>query len=308
MKINIAKKIISFIIVLTILITPKIYANADTSSNGVAYDIVNMDKISNLSDISVQKIDQSIIINFQYNKNNFSIQANLFNIVDDQYMYNFYDISTKMNYNVLYYNGEISGSITQVGMTPIEQKQNKEQNFCFIISSQKNNEYLSLLLKERATVNAEEINKIESNIESSMFVEPSLDSNQRLDAIPAISVASNSLHVLASGLSIPFLISAGVAEAWATSSYLYADFYNVTNLSYSISYNWPSDGIRLYSDYANGVSAYSTSAFPAAGLTYVSGSWRIDRSIGRIEAVITVSALVKGFPLMSYVYDVQPVG
>lgn len=161
-----------------------------------------------------------------------------------------------------------------------------------MISTISNFQDLSTALQQVSQENIEQITNSIDSIKAPMNTE-----------IKSSITARSSLHVLASGLSVPFLISSGVSEGWASTTYLYSNYYTVNNLQYSVSYNWPSDGISLWYDYINSVVAYNTPAWPAAGLTSVSGSWRIDSSIGKIVAEATVSALVKGVPIMFYVYD-----
>lgn len=79
----------------------------------------------------------------------------------------------------------------------------------------------------------------------------------------------------------------------------------VTGLSYVITYNWPSDGVSLWYDYMDSVSAYSSPAWPSSQLTNVSGNWIISIPDGAFVAEATVSALVQGAPLMWTLYDVS---
>ena len=55
----------------------------------------------------------------------------------------------------------------------------------------------------------------------------------------------------------------------------------------------------------NSESAYLTPAWPSSALTNVSGTWTINKIEGAFMAEATVSALVKGFPLMWTLYDVS---
>lgn len=304
MKNKIGKKIVTFICAIVLLSTSSNYTQAKNVYSGIAYDITNFETISDLSEISVQKEKSSVEIKFRFNNNYYDIIANQFKSDGDQHMYNYYDDSLKINYNIVYYKGSISGSVTRKDMSVIQQKEDQVNNFCFIISQANNNE-LKSALNESATEKADLIKKMDYNIEAST---DQLQSSLNLNQAMTLASTTNNLHVLVSGLSIPFILSGGVSEGWATSSYLYADYYNVSNLSYSIAYNWPSDGVSLWYDYYNSSSAYQSPAWPGAGLTQVPGAWRIDRSIGRIEACTTASFVFKGFPIMQEFYDVQPIG
>lgn len=125
--------------------------------------------------------------------------------------------------------------------------------------------------------------------------------------IAKTSIASrgNQLHVYASGTSVPFLISSGSAEGWCEATYIGANnSYNVTSLQYAITYNWPSDGISLWYDYLGSVMAYSSPDWPSSALTSVNGSWLISLDDGAFLAQASVSAVVKGFPLLWTIYDV----
>jgi hypothetical protein len=128
--------------------------------------------------------------------------------------------------------------------------------------------------------------------------------NQLVERKLAVS-SSGHLHVYTSGLNVPFLISSGSSEGWCTATIRESNNYQVSSLSYSVAYNWPSDGVSLWYDYINSVSAYHSPAWPSSQLTNVSGTWTINKGTGAFMAETTVSALVKGFPLMWSLYDVS---
>ncbi len=114
-----------------------------------------------------------------------------------------------------------------------------------------------------------------------------------------------SLHVLANGASIPFLISSGVSEGWATATYVYNGTYAVTGLKYSVAANMPDDRVTLwYNYYTNPSIAYGTPIPCPVGYRTVSGTWMVSGTDGVLEAVTTVTAVVKGFPLGWKVYDI----
>lgn len=120
-----------------------------------------------------------------------------------------------------------------------------------------------------------------------------------------VAIASNALHVYASGLTIPFLLSGGSAEGWCTATLRESNKYQISSLRYSVAYNWPSDGVSLWYDYQNSVQAYHTPAWPSSALTNVSDTWAVSGYTGAFMAEATVSALVKGVPLMWSLYDVS---
>lgn len=140
----------------------------------------------------------------------------------------------------------------------------------------------------------EKVNAISSEIDS---VNERMESRQR--------AASGKLHVYVSGITIPFLISGGSAEGWCTATIRENNNYQVSSMKYVIAYNWPSDGISLWYDYMNSNSAYQSPAWPSSALTNVSGTWTINAGTGAFMAEATVSALVKGAPLMWTLYDVS---
>ena len=140
----------------------------------------------------------------------------------------------------------------------------------------------------------EKVNAISSEIDS---VNKRMESRQR--------AASGKLHVYVSGITIPFLISGGSAEGWCTATIRENNNYQVSSMKYVIAYNWPSDGISLWYDYMNSNSAYQSPAWPSSALTNVSGTWTINAGTGAFMAEATVSALVKGAPLMWTLYDVS---
>lgn len=128
--------------------------------------------------------------------------------------------------------------------------------------------------------------------------------NELIERNIAVPRSAN-LHVYVSGLSIPFLISGGSAEGWCTATDRENNNSQVSSLSYVIAYNWPSDGVSLWYDYMNSISAYHSPAWPSSQLTHVSGTWTINKGTGAFMAEATVSALVKGAPLMWSLYDVS---
>ena len=127
---------------------------------------------------------------------------------------------------------------------------------------------------------------------------------QNMPAEKDSKAAGYSLHVLASVTTVPFAYSAGSSEGWCTSTDLGYDNYKVTSMAYSVSYNWPSDGITLWSDVANNVSAYSSPAWASAGYTTVSGLWVINYNTGAFEAETTVTAVLHVLPVLWTITDI----
>jgi len=64
----------------------------------------------------------------------------------------------------------------------------------------------------------------------------SIPSNQMLNHEVHLLNFRN-LHVLASGASVPFLLTTGVAEGWAYSRHLTQQYFRVSDLQYSVAYN-----------------------------------------------------------------------
>lgn len=118
-------------------------------------------------------------------------------------------------------------------------------------------------------------------------------------------VVNGQLHVYVSGVTVPFLLSGGSAEGWCTATIRESNNYQISSMQYVIAYNWPSDGISLWYDYINSRSAYQSPAWPSSALTNVSGTWTINGGTGAFVAEATISALVKGAPLMWTLYDVS---
>ncbi len=285
-------KSIMILCILTLVLAPIVKVNAATNYQGIAYNSVTLTQIGQMSDISVEKNNDSIMLSFTLNQKDYSIKADYLESSENQQKYYFYDNDSEQCINVIVYDGNITGRISQKKESPINRIQKGNENFSFTISNISNTQNLTNALKQVTTENESQISESIMNIKA-----PTKASKN------SVMAANSSLHVLASGLSVPFLITSGVSEGWASTTYLYSNYYSVNNLQYSISYNWPSDGISLWYDYINSDVAYQTPAWPNAGLTSVSGSWRIDSSIGKFVAEATVSVLAKGVPIMYTVYD-----
>lgn len=112
------------------------------------------------------------------------------------------------------------------------------------------------------------------------------------------------LSVYASGLNIPFLISAGTVQGWCTTTRREGNQMLVSGLSYVVSYNMPSDGVSLWYDARGNVKAWGTPAWPSSQYTSVNGTWLVNAGAGTFMAQATVSALVRGVPLVWEVLDV----
>lgn len=115
----------------------------------------------------------------------------------------------------------------------------------------------------------------------------------------------SALRVYVSGLTIPFLLSGGSAEGWCNATIRESNKYQISSLRYSVAYNWPSDGVSLWYDYQNSVQAYHSPAWPSSALTNVSGTWTVNGYTAAFMAEATISALVKGAPIMWTLYDVS---
>ena len=74
-------------------------------------------------------------------------------------------------------------------------------------------------------------------------------------------------------------------------------------MAYSITYNWPSDGITLWSDVMTNSIAYSSPVYPAAGYTTVSNFWVVENESAAFEAETSITAILHVIPVLWTVYD-----
>lgn len=262
------------------------------SYEGIAYSKVDLSDIGNLENIKVSQEEEKIALSFDLNGKAFDIEALAFDLDNGETNNKFASKESPdgISFNILESNGNITGVAVNTNISPINQT--KEDSFGFLISQGVDSSLLKNILNQTKSEHRTEL----------------MNSKQEIQSLPSQEISKgispySSLHVLASGLSVPFLISGGVAEGWLNTSYSHQQYFNVNNLVYSIAYNWPSDGVSIWYDYLNSSEAYYSPAWPSAGQTSVSGSWVIDATKGMFAAQATVSAFVSGFPLMWTLYD-----
>ncbi len=193
----------------------------------------------------------------------------------------------KIRCNMVEYNGKYCVQVMDTSQSVEERKNNKENNFTLVCGSLSE----ATIDKMSNTIKLEndkmEITKIKSNL-----------------SILATTGSTYNLYVYKNGLSVPFLISSGSAEGWAKSTKSSGSYYSVTNVKYSVTYNWPSDGVSLWYDYQNSRVACESPASPSAQTTTIPGTWSINGNTGAFQAEATVTALVNNSPLMWTLYDV----
>ncbi|MCB2414002.1 hypothetical protein LGT39_14215 [Demequina sp. TTPB684] len=115
--------------------------------------------------------------------------------------------------------------------------------------------------------------------------------------------AWGSAHVLVDNTSIPFILAGGFSEGWVDITPSGPKTHIVSNLRYSISANWGSDGVSLWYNGQTNSRAYRSPTWPSGGLQYVSGSWSMNTDYASLLAENTYSLLVKYIPIMYTRYD-----
>jgi len=273
---------------------------ADTRSftyEGVAYNKVDFSELGYLEDIKISKEEDTLSISFYLNGQHYEINAGYFGQDQAGVKYASVDESSGVIFNVLETRNAITGVMSKKRISPINYTES--DSIGFVISKTISHDVLGQVVQQARKENAEIVNRSRQSIYS-------IPSNQMLNHEVHLLNFRN-LHVLASGASVPFLLTTGVAEGWAYSRHLTQQYFRVSDLQYSVAYNWPSDGVSLWYDYMNSDEAYHTPAWPSPGLTDVSGSWDIDATKGKFVAEATVTALVKGIPLGWTIYDVSDI-
>lgn len=266
---------------------------------GISYNSVNFDYTQDLEKIVITSEKKSIRIQFLKDKQLYDINANLIgNDNNGNIKYSTASDGKDIVYNVLVAGENISGVCINKSISPINR--GEDDAFGFAISAKIKKSVMRDTVK---IAKSENIDSINSSISS--MKEAPLKTIE--DEVPSSDIQSQlrttGLRVFISGLNIPFLICTGSSEGWVNTQYAYSGNYIVSGLQYVVWYNWPSDGVSLWSDYMGSVSEYHTPAWCSSELTSVSGSWMIDSSKGKFVAETTVSAVVRGFPLMWSLYD-----
>lgn len=126
------------------------------------------------------------------------------------------------------------------------------------------------------------------------------------NSLQLANTRGRSLHVLAQGsFSIPFFVSTGVSEAWATSEHAYSNVYRVKLYQYLVLTALPGDGITLYSRYHTqpAISVWNSPTWPPSGLQSVNVVAELDVTEAKLEAYTHYTALGGNVPLLFPVYD-----
>lgn len=281
------KKIISASLLLALLLTgsTNVFAsetNLETNDETQAY-VLNSFTGEQLASVSDFQINEHRVtfqhdgINYDFGISGLSIDTSDGMNVDGANYY--YGNIGDMVCSVVEYDENYCIQVFDSSKSIFDRKNNSKNNFTIVNGKISNNE-LSTFSVELAKKNVE-IEKMQNN-------------STRGD-----------LHVYISGTTIPFLLSGGSAEGWCNATLRENSNYQVSSLRYSIAYNWPSDGVSLWYDYMNSNQAYHSPAWPSSKLTNVTGSWIINSYSGAFMAEATISALVKGAPLMWSLYDVS---
>ena len=167
--------------------------------------------------------------------------------------------------------------------SPIIREINEEENFTFVILK---NSYANPLNINILT------DKMENLGENSI----------QINSIPA---RAGDLHVYASGINVPFVVTCGSAEGWCSAVVTGPGVCTVSNLRYVVAAAWPSDGLGIWSDYENSATAaWHTPAWPSSAYTTVSGSWTTTLARGAIAAEASYTILADKVPILHTVYDV----
>lgn len=301
------KTVVSSILVAVLLcvgVSTSVHAETkQTAYVGIAYSKIDLVEIGSLNDIKVSKEPSQISVSFSLNDNSYEFDAIKFGEDETGIKYASKE-ANGVSFNLLESYGSMTGMIVNKKISPINLTD--EDSFGFVISNTANQKQLSQTVHQVKSENSAVLKKSQFNINTL----PKLQvTNQSIpqSTIQSLNSPTN-LHVLASGLSIPGIISSGVSEGWAYSTHKTQQYFRVTNLQYSVAYNWPSDGVSLWYDYINSDQAFHTPAFPSAGLTSVSGEWEIDATKGMFVAETFVSVAIKGVPVGYTVYDTTQIG
>ncbi|WP_340016782.1 hypothetical protein [Paenibacillus sp. FSL K6-1318] len=283
-----------FLVAALLSIGPNVFADASKPQafEGIAYNKADLNEFASLENIKFSQDEGYLEVSFELNGKNIEIEAVNFGKDENGNKYATKEREDGISFNLLESNGNITGVAVNTKVSPINQT--IEDAFGFVISKSADQTALKQTLNQVKSEHSITLKKSLQNINSLPHQELSLSDVRPMAA---------DLHVLASGLSVPFLISGGFSEGWVYSSYQTQQFFKLTNLRYSIAYNWPSDGVSLWYDYLNSNQAYHSPAWPSAGQQNVGGEWIIDATKGKFAAETTVSAIVKLVPLMWTIYD-----
>ncbi|MBP1992147.1 hypothetical protein [Paenibacillus eucommiae] len=290
------KKVILFIFMIALFsLSMNAFAASEKefSYEGIAYNKIELNQTKTLSDISVKKSEKSVTIGFNLDNKKYKINADLFGS-DDNGTNKYYAEANEhgIQFNISEYKGSFSGVAVNKDVSPINFTE--EDTLGFVISS--------------GEPSAELIDSLQSyKVENQDLINSSVDNINRTPLESTNAIMATQLHVHANATGIPFLISGGSAEGWCNSFFQYGTSYSITNMQYYIVYNWPSDGISLWTDYMGSVNAYYSPTFPSSGMTNVSGSWIVSSTTGMFMAEVSYSALAGTIPLMYTKYDTSTI-
>ncbi len=189
--------------------------------------------------------------------------------------------------NVVEYNGKYCVQVVNTSQSIAARKNNEKDNFTMICGD----------ASEKTTKAVSNTLKLENK-----KMNPAGKVSTELDTLAAGSTYN--LYVFVSCKSFPFLISGGSAEGSAKSTKSSGSNYKVTGVKYSVTYNWPSDGVSLWYDYQNSKVACESPAWPSAQTTSIPGTWTINGNTGAFQAEATGSFLIKNIPVMNTHYSV----
>ncbi|WP_143536153.1 hypothetical protein [Saccharibacillus sp. O23] len=286
---------------MSLVVSPTSYAQTQEPPNysGIAYNKVDLTELGILENIKVKQSENGVAIDFMVNGDTYHLQATQFGEDAAGIKYATQADRTGNSFNVLKSGTSFTGTVVNNKISPINQTD--KQNLGFVISQNVQEDNLQEAIQE---VQADNATTLQASKES-ILTSPS---PQFKSSSSGINLFSSDIHVLASGTTIPFLLSSGTSEGWVFSSHTTQQYFRVSNLRYSITYNWPSDGVSLWYDYMNSTQAYHSPAWPSAGYTNVGGSWDIDATKGMFVAETSVTALVKNIPIGYTVYDTKSLG
>lgn len=274
--------------------SPAVFATSNQATyEGIAYNKVDLSQLGHLEDIKLSKEGNTLHISFKLNDKQYNIDALYFDEDGNGAKYATKENADGVIFNILESEDAVTGVMANRKISPINLT--AADSVSFVISKTNTKEELKQVIQQAQTENQV---LLESSKQSIYTLPPEQVAHDE------VRLMFRNLHVLANGLSIPFLLDSGVSEGWAYSRHLTQQYFRVSDLQYSVAYNWPSDGVSLWYDYIDSEVAYRTPAWPSAGLTDVSGSWDIDATKGKFVAETTVTALVRGVPIGWTVYDV----
>lgn len=276
---------------------PAFAADADAEAmewKGVIYDSVTLDDVRSIESVTIELDASGEHLSIGMDSGLGTIEIDAARTSDgvsaDRYVSE--ESASFPGFNVLYWPGEalVATAYTELRSAP---NFNEFDRLALSVSNEFDAEEAAEAIAGARAENAQDIAESLAALESPTAA-----------SAPVQPQSASSAHVYVSGTSIPFLVAGGWSEGYAYFSGS-ANPYVVTvnRIKYAVAYNWPSDGVSLWYDYIGSTSAYHTPAWPSGGTHNAYGTWSIDTRIGKLVAESTVSALLKGVPLMWTLYD-----